>query len=49
MRTRFHGFSFHSYNAIRGCRWVDEVVEDVPYITRNDVTRGHNIGAPHIQ
>ncbi|KAF8588434.1 Nucleotidylyl transferase [Ramaria rubella] len=31
------------YNLIRGCRWIDEVVENVPYVTRFDVTRGHNI------
>jgi len=31
------------YALIRGCRWIDEVVEDVPYVTRFDVTRGKNI------
>lgn len=38
----------YSYNAVRGCRWVDEVIENVPYITRFDVTRGHDIGADRV-
>ncbi|CAE6529405.1 unnamed protein product [Rhizoctonia solani] len=31
------------YDLIRGCRWVDEVAEDVPYITDMDVVAKYNI------
>ncbi|KAJ1309732.1 hypothetical protein OPQ81_006497 [Rhizoctonia solani] len=31
------------YDLIRGCRWVDEVVEDVPYITDMDFVAKYNI------
>ncbi|KAF8682295.1 Cytidylyltransferase-like [Rhizoctonia solani] len=32
------------YDLIRGCRWVNEVAEDVPYITDMDYVAKYNIG-----
>ncbi|KAF8531011.1 Nucleotidylyl transferase [Gautieria morchelliformis] len=31
------------YNTLRGCRWIDQIVEDVPYTTSFDVTFRHGI------
>ncbi|KAB5596547.1 Ethanolamine-phosphate cytidylyltransferase [Ceratobasidium theobromae] len=33
------------YDLIRGCRWVDEVAEDVPYITDMDFVAKYDIGS----
>jgi len=31
------------YEAVRACKWVDEVVEDAPYVTELDILDKHNI------
>lgn len=33
-----------SYDLIRGCRWVDRVVEDVPYVTQLATIDEYEIG-----
>ncbi|KAG8763704.1 Ethanolamine-phosphate cytidylyltransferase [Ceratobasidium sp. 423] len=33
----------YRYNLLRGCRWVDEVAEDVPYITDMEFVAKYNI------
>lgn len=32
------------YGAMRGCRWIDQVVEDVPYVTQLDVIDKYYVG-----
>jgi glycerol-3-phosphate cytidylyltransferase-like family protein len=29
---------------MRGCRWIDLVVEDVPYVTQLDVVDKYHVG-----
>jgi len=31
------------YKAVRACKWVDEVVEDAPFVTNLEVLRAHNV------
>lgn len=31
------------YAAVRACKWVDEVVEDAPYVTSLEVLEQHNV------
>lgn len=32
------------YAVMRGCRWIDLVVEDVPYVTQLDVIDKYQVG-----
>ena len=31
------------YKAVRACKWVDEVVEDAPFVTQLSVLKSHNV------
>jgi len=44
MRTNtVHGDGACRYLAVRACKWVDQVVEDAPYVTQLDTLDQYNI------